>query len=143
MITLWHVIEHVPRPAATLAQCHRLLAPGGFLVLGLPNDGNAAQALATIGRVARRLLGLTTWPRYQVLTPGAETHLSHYAPQTIRRRLQQSGFQVGRIAVDDAIPIRSIWRALVFRVRVVLTRLTPWHFGTEMLLAARKPPAGQ
>lgn len=34
-----HVIEHIPDDAAALATVHRILAPGGLLVLGTPNEG--------------------------------------------------------------------------------------------------------
>lgn len=37
VITASHVIEHVPEPAAFLAQCRALLRPGGRLVLKTPN----------------------------------------------------------------------------------------------------------
>ncbi len=36
-ITLNHVIEHVPNPIETIAECSRLLKPGGRLVLFTPN----------------------------------------------------------------------------------------------------------
>lgn len=36
-ITLFHVLEHVPRPADYLAAAHRLLAPGGKLYIQVPN----------------------------------------------------------------------------------------------------------
>ncbi|MGH7446217.1 MAG: class I SAM-dependent methyltransferase, partial [Longimicrobiales bacterium] len=36
-IALGHVIEHVPDPVATLAECRRLLKPGGLLVAITPN----------------------------------------------------------------------------------------------------------
>lgn len=36
-ITLSHVIEHVPRLVAFLRECHRILRPGGRIVLRTPN----------------------------------------------------------------------------------------------------------
>lgn len=36
-VSLWDVLEHVPSPADTLAEIARLLKPGGWLVLSLPN----------------------------------------------------------------------------------------------------------
>lgn len=37
VITLWHVIEHVPKPFELLAQAAQQLRPGGILVLASPN----------------------------------------------------------------------------------------------------------
>ncbi len=36
-ITMWHALEHVPNPAATLALARRLLRPGGVLYVCVPN----------------------------------------------------------------------------------------------------------
>jgi 2-polyprenyl-3-methyl-5-hydroxy-6-metoxy-1,4-benzoquinol methylase len=36
-VSLNHVIEHVPDPIGTLAECHRILKKGGKLVLATPN----------------------------------------------------------------------------------------------------------
>jgi SAM-dependent methyltransferase len=41
LITLWHVIEHVPRPAELLRAYTPLLAPGGALVFQVPNHDSA------------------------------------------------------------------------------------------------------
>jgi SAM-dependent methyltransferase len=36
VITLWHVLEHVPNPAVVLADVRRLLKPEGVLIVGVP-----------------------------------------------------------------------------------------------------------
>jgi 2-polyprenyl-3-methyl-5-hydroxy-6-metoxy-1,4-benzoquinol methylase len=40
-VILWHVLEHVPDPAATLARCADLLRDDGLLILAVPNYGSA------------------------------------------------------------------------------------------------------
>lgn len=37
IVTLWHVLEHVPDPVGTLRHIHRLLKPDGLLVFAIPN----------------------------------------------------------------------------------------------------------
>jgi len=36
-VVLWHVLEHVPDPVATLARAREILKPGGLLVIAVPN----------------------------------------------------------------------------------------------------------
>ncbi len=76
VITLSHVIEHVHDPVATLADCHRLLRPGGCLWIATPNIDSGGHAW-----FSRHWRGLEA-PRHLVLfnEPG------------LRRLLQQAGF---------------------------------------------------
>jgi 2-polyprenyl-3-methyl-5-hydroxy-6-metoxy-1,4-benzoquinol methylase len=137
VITLWHVIEHVPDPVLTLRACRTLLAPGGRVVLALPNDSAAAQALSSSVRLVRRVLRRSTRPRYEHLRPGTESHVSHFNPRTMRLALRSAGLEPEIEDVDDAAPSRSTLGRLVFGVRCALTRVTPWNFATEMLIVAR------
>lgn len=36
-VIIWHVLEHVSDPRATLAEIHRILKPGGEIVVAVPN----------------------------------------------------------------------------------------------------------
>jgi len=38
-VTLWHVLEHVADPRGVLAEVHRVLQPGGVLLVSVPNFG--------------------------------------------------------------------------------------------------------
>ncbi len=77
LVSLLHVLEHVPDPAATLATCFRLLRPGGALLLALPN-AQSAEA---------RLFG-SAW--YHLDLP---RHLWGFTPGSLARLTEQLGFE--------------------------------------------------
>jgi SAM-dependent methyltransferase len=45
VVTLWHVIEHLAHPSATLAEVRRILAPGGACIIQTPNWQSAEAKL--------------------------------------------------------------------------------------------------
>jgi len=138
VICLWHVLEHLPDPAGTLDYCRGLLHEDGRLVLAMPNDGDAVWALTAIGNVVRRSLGRTPSRRYERLRPGVESHIQHFDPRSIARLLGDHAFRVDRLTVDDASPSRSRLGAAAYFARRLLSRLTPWMFGREMLIIASR-----
>ncbi len=77
VITLSHVIEHLHDPAAALADCHRLLRPGGQLWIATPNIDSGGHAL-----FGRHWRGLET-PRHLVL----------FNEASLRRLLREAGFR--------------------------------------------------
>lgn len=75
-ITMWHALEHVPDPVATLALARRLLRPGGVLYVSVPNlDSLQADISGTLWCYA-------DIPR----------HLTHFSPEGLESRMQQAGF---------------------------------------------------
>jgi 2-polyprenyl-3-methyl-5-hydroxy-6-metoxy-1,4-benzoquinol methylase len=139
-ICLWHVLEHLPNPVETLRFCRGLMSEHGQIVLAMPNDGDAVWALTMIGNLVRRLIGRASSRRYQRLRPGVESHIQHFDPKSIRKLLSDTGFRIESITVDDASPKRSRLGSIAFAARRLLTRVTPWHFGREMLVIARPAP---
>lgn len=75
-VLLWHVLEHLPAPRRTLEEVHRLLRPGGCLLLAIPNL-NSLQA---------------SWagPAWFHLDP--PRHLYHFPLAALERLLASSGF---------------------------------------------------
>ncbi len=80
-ITMNHVIEHVPDPIGTLRECHRVLKPGGKLVVATPNiKSMGCQAFGAYWR------GLEV-PR----------HLHLFCPQSLCMAAERAGLEVQAI----------------------------------------------
>jgi SAM-dependent methyltransferase len=78
VITMWHALEHVHEPLVALQAAHRLLTPGGKLVIAVPNFDSAPAR-----QFGPAWFGLEL-PR----------HLTHFTPPTLRRILEHAGFAV-------------------------------------------------
>ena len=92
---LTEVLEHVPDELEepTVAEAHRLLRPGGWFVISVPNEH-----------------GL--FPRYQRLRAGLaenEEHLREYTPASLRTLLERVGFEIER-ALRVPATLERPWR---------------------------------
>jgi SAM-dependent methyltransferase len=77
VITMWHALEHVHNPLAVLRAAHQLLAPGGKLIVAVPNLDSAAFRWCGAAWVGLDL------PR----------HLTHFTPHTLTLMLERAGFE--------------------------------------------------
>lgn len=77
VVTMHHVIEHLPDPLGTLRECWRVLKPGGKLVVITPN----------VGSLAYRVFG----EAWSYLDP--PRHLTLFDCDTLAGCAEQAGFQ--------------------------------------------------
>lgn len=83
-IVMIETVEHLLDPARTLREAHRLLRPGGALLVAVPNQDS----------IMRSLLG----PSWSVLSPAE--HLYYFTENTLKQMLLEVGFSHRR----------AIWR---------------------------------
>ncbi len=77
-VTGFYVIEHLPYPMVFLRECHRILKPGGLLLLRYPHTTPIKNLLQIFG-IKNRLYDLPA-------------HLSDFSPKMIQRCLEKIGF---------------------------------------------------
>ena len=81
-VMMLHVIEHLPDPSANLREIHRILKPGGVLIVETPRFDSLMFKL--LGRRERSICN-------------CNGHIYFFTVPTLRRMLEQNGFEMFRV----------------------------------------------
>ncbi|MFZ5998718.1 MAG: class I SAM-dependent methyltransferase [Nitrospirota bacterium] len=85
--TLRHVLEHFSDPVLAMRRVHDVLAPGGRVLISLPNF-----------RSLETFLFKGKW--YHIDAP---RHLYHFTPATLKALLERTGFEMERIYLKKSV----------------------------------------
>jgi 2-polyprenyl-3-methyl-5-hydroxy-6-metoxy-1,4-benzoquinol methylase len=125
-ITMWHVLEHVHRLHPYLETVHKLLRPGGSLLIAVPNFQSLDAT--EYGEF---------WAAYDV-----PRHLYHFSPDSMRSLLEQKGFSLSQMKL---MPFDSFYVSLLSeRYQHGKTRLLQGFFTglRSWIQATSKPENG-
>lgn len=125
VITMWHVLEHLPMPGKVLHKVKPLLKPDGVLFIAVPNE-TAPLCLARASSRSNHPFG--------ELRHGAEIHLFHFTPRTLATILRkQLGFKVLGLDVDDVHVDNRLRKLPGYYVNKLFSKLFNWHWDAAMV----------
>lgn len=122
-VTMSHLIEHVPEPGQLLRECHRILKPGGRLVIATPNSDAWGHRLFA-----------SSW---RGLEPPRHLHVFNRCSLTLLA--QKAGFRIERLftSINNASSIFLASRSIRLADKIG-GNSQPWHirrWGKAMMLA--------
>ena len=125
VVVMHQVIEHLSHPGKTIAEVRRVLAPGGWLILGTPDFDCAC---------ARRF-----GPRFRLLND--PTHVSLFTNESMHRFLRANGFLIDRV---DYPYFETRYFSEEDLLRLFdTTTVSPPFYGSYMTFYCRNPNGGR
>lgn len=126
LVTLWHVLEHLPDPLGALERVRKLLAPDGLAFIELPNWNS-------LGRVAKGA-------KWSQLKP--PEHINFFTPKSLRLAAERSGLDVLRVSTHypslvDRAAVRRRTRPLHLLAGLIGTGACALDRGGYVRLLAR------
>ena len=128
-----HVLEHIVYPDKLLKDIYRVLKPGGFLIVALPNIMHYKSRLKLmIGDFVYEDAGI--WDN---------THVKWYTFNSAKKLLNDYGFFIELATVTGELPLNSLFsKILAPSIRIkffaLLIKISKGLFGYQILLAATK-----
>lgn len=128
VITIWHTLEHLPDPKATLKEIHRLLKKDGLLVVAVPNLNNY---------ITRILYLLAKGKKLKLFSINAkELHFWHFSNHSITSMLKKAGFEI--IKIDMDLAQIELQKKIVDYLTILTRIFTGRNFGEALKIFAVK-----
>ncbi len=147
VITLFHVLEHVPNPSLVIKKCYSLLTPNGVLIIAVPNEIHSF-----IKRPVRRTLsilkigkfknyGTFGLPRLTLDGTLREIHLSHFTVSSLKRWLSNENFTVVEDTLDpyySAAGISKIAHGCLYFASLFIKKALDVNLYDTILMVAKR-----
>jgi SAM-dependent methyltransferase len=120
LVTIWHVLEHLPEPAAAIQQLANLVADGGRLVIAVPT---AEGRMFKLGLLTAKLFKSTRILNELFYFHNPNMHFFYYTENSVRELLRQVGLTVVTAQTIEAFDWTTIAQRVDSPVRRTILRL--------------------
>lgn len=104
-VTIVDTLEHLFDPYTIIGECHRLLRPGGTLIVHVPNVAFVMNRLRAAGGTLPVTSKASGWDG---------GHLHYFTRSSLKQLLEKEGFSVIKITAGGLFgKIRNIWGSLL------------------------------
>ena len=147
VITLFHVLEHVPDPSALLERCYNLLKEKGVIVIAVPNDINSFikrpfKRLLSILRIGRfRRFGIFGLPKIELNGSTTEIHVSHFTVSSLKNGLARKGFVVVQDTLDPYYAVTGVQKTIhdvLYFIYLMIKKITNRNLYYTIWIAAER-----
>ena len=158
VVTLYHVVEHLPYPQDTLKEIRRILRPNGMLLIVTPNHRSVETLLSRLNRILGYPVKplkdpyiIKTWKEgcyhlqpkrlddegYMIYLLHSSHHIYFFNPRTLKKLLMRNNFSIERYPrgyyCEGAKGIRKLFSSGVVNL---LARI--FNLQREIMFYARK-----
>lgn len=150
VITLFHVLEHVPSPSFVIEKCYNLLNEDGVLVIAVPNEINSP--VSFMKRCAKYLISLLSMhnkvqfgvyglPAIKLDGSLKEIHLSYFTVSSLKKLLLKKRFTIIEDTLDPFYPTSGIIRHVdnsIYFLFLMLKKIFKVNIYETMWIAAKR-----
>ena len=147
VITLFHILEHVPDPSSVIERCYELLSDKGVLIIAVPNEINSL-----IKRPVKRLLsilhigkfkkyGKFGLPKIELNGSLSEIHLSHFTVPALKEWLNKKNLVIVEDTLDPysaATGIKKIIQDLLYFISLTIKNIFRVNIYDSIWIAAKR-----
>ena len=118
VITLFHVLEHVPDPSHLIVKCFDLLKKQGVLIIAVPNEINSfikrpIKSLLSSFQIGKyREYGIFGLPKLELDGSIGEIHLSHFTVSSLKKLLTKKNFTIVEDTLDPYYTVTGFLKTI-------------------------------
>lgn len=128
VVTVWHTLEHIPDPKATLEEISRILKGNGLLVVATPNLNNYITRILYLLAKRKKLILFSNRAK--------EWHLFHFSIPILTSMLKETGYNI--IKTDLDLVQIEFSKKIVDYLTIILHFMTRKNFGETLKIYAFK-----